>query len=293
MPSSRMIQTDNLVRPDWIRVRAPGSTAWRATDAVLQRHGVATVCREASCPNQAECWAHRSATFLIGGDTCTRGCSFCGIHKMAAPPLPADDEPERLAQAIAELGLEFVVITSVDRDDLPDEGASHWRACLDAVARTNPNVGIEVLIPDFHARPECLEQILTPGVRIFGHNLETIPRLYRRVRGGSDYARSLDVLRWAAEHGGKRVVKTSIMLGVGETDAEADVVLADAHEAGATAICIGQYLPPNPRRLPVQRYVSPEEFERWGQRATELGFTHVASGPFVRSSYRSWQWVKE
>lgn len=274
-----------LLHPEWIRVRAPTGDAVRATAAVLRRHGIVTVCREAMCPNQAECWQQGTATFMIGGDHCTRACRFCGVATAKAPPPPDPSEPARVAQAARDLGTRFAVITSVNRDDLPDQGAAHWAATLRALKAAIPGIGIEALVPDFRGDTGLLDIVLAAGPDVLSHNLETVPRLYPSIRGRARPSWSLQILRHAAATG--VVAKTGIMLGLGETVDEVLEHLAEARAAGVTVVTIGQYLRPSPRHAPVQRFVTPQEFAELGARVRALGFAHVESGPLVRSSYHA------
>lgn len=278
--------------PDWIRVRVPGGPGWARTRAIVAESGVATVCEEARCPNLAECWAHGTATFMLMGDTCTRNCGFCAVsHGRPRPLDPA--EPERLAAAVERLGLGHAVLTSVDRDDLPDLGAGHFAAAVRAVKRRVPSCAVEVLTPDFQGRREAVETVAVAPIEVYNHNLETVPRLYRRVRAGARYERSLEVLRWAADArgSGELLTKAGLMLGLGEERAEVLAVLRDLRSVGCAIVTIGQYLRPTRNHLPVERYLDPGEFAEIGAEARALGFAHVESGPLVRSSYHAWSHV--
>jgi len=269
-------------RPPWIRVRVGQSEAFQATQERLRAHGLHTVCEEAACPNMGHCWAHGRATILILGDRCTRGCRFCNVDKR--PVLPPDaDEPQRVAAAVRETGLKEVVITSVTRDDLPDGGATIWAQTVRAVREATPEILIEILVPDFGGDPEAIDTVIRTRPAIFGHNLETVPRLYSHVRPQADYARSLRVLRQASDAG--LAAKTSLMLGLGETMEEVEAVMRDARAAGCSIFYAGQYLQPTPRHEPVARYVEPAEFDALRDKAYALGFTRVASAPLIRSSY--------
>jgi lipoic acid synthetase len=276
--------------PDWIRVRVPGGEGYARTRAIVRESGVATVCEEARCPNVAECWAHGTATFMLMGETCTRNCGFCAVDH--GRPEPLDPlEPGRLAHAVARLGLQHVVVTSVDRDDLPDLGAAHFAAAARAIRANVPGCEIEVLTPDFQGRRECVETVAGSPIAVYNHNLETVPRLYKRARAGARYERSLDVLRFARAARPDLLTKAGLMLGLGEEIDEVLAVLRDLRAAGCDIVTLGQYLRPTAKHLPVERYLDPAEFAELGQRARGLGFRHVESGPLVRSSYHAWAHV--
>jgi lipoic acid synthetase len=243
-----------------------------------------TVCVEARCPNLTECWSRGTATFMVLGDRCTRRCHFCAVST-APPEPPESDEAERLAEAAAHLGLRHVVITSVARDDLPDEGAGHFAACVRAARRRVPEATIEVLVPDFHGRRECIAAVCEARPEVFNHNIETVASQQRRVRPAGRYERSLDVLRIAGELDRGIRTKSGIMVGLGETRAELVQTMRDLLSAGCRILTIGQYLRPGERHVPVVRYYPPEEFAELADAARGLGFSSVASGPFVRSSY--------
>ncbi|NLL84582.1 MAG: lipoyl synthase [Lentisphaerae bacterium] len=269
-------------KPPWIRVRLSQGGVFADTRERMRRYGLHTVCEEAACPNAGECWASGRATIMILGDQCTRGCRFCNVEKrvVAAPDL---DEPRRVAEAVRESGLREVVITSVTRDDLPDGGARLWAETVEQIREQAPGVLVEVLVPDFLGRGEDLEVVLATRPDVFGHNLETVPRLYKVARPQADYERSLAVLAQAGEAG--LIVKTSLMLGMGEELAECVEVLEDARAAGATIFFAGQYLRPSAAHLPIVRYVKPEEFAELEERAYGLGFEFAACAPLIRSSY--------
>jgi len=274
--------------PDWLIVRIPAEGPAASVDGLLRDLSLHTVCEEASCPNIWECYTHRTSTFLIMGDTCTRHCAFCGVRHASprTPVAPVDpDEPARLAEAARRLGLTHVVITSVTRDDLPDGGAGVFAACIREVRRVMPDTSVEVLVPDFRGDRAALDQVLAAAPDVFNHNVETVPRLYSKVRPQAEYRRSLDVLAAAAAAG--LTVKSGLILGLGETASEVEAVLQDLHQAGCRLVTIGQYLRPSPHQLPVARLVPPEEFAELEKKALALGFTGVASGPLVRSSYRA------
>ena len=276
--------------PDWIRVRVPGGEGYARTRAIVKDSGVATVCEEARCPNVAECWAHGTATFMLMGDTCTRNCAFCAVSH-GRPEALDPMEPYRLAQAVKKLGLQHVVVTSVDRDDLADLGAEHFAATVRAIRHTVPACEVEVLTPDFQGRKDCVETVAASPIAVYNHNLETVPRLYKRARAGAKYERSLDVLRFARATRPDLLTKAGLMLGLGEEIDEVLTVLRDLRAAGCDIITLGQYLRPTAKHLPVERYLDPSEFEDLGRQALSLGFRHVESGPLVRSSYHAWSHV--
>ena len=276
--------------PDWIRVRVPGGEGYARTRAIVKDSGVATVCEEARCPNVAECWAHGTATFMLMGDTCTRNCAFCAVSH-GRPEALDPMEPYRLAQAVKKLGLQHVVVTSVDRDDLPDLGAEHFAATVRAIRHTVPACEVEVLTPDFQGRKDCVETVAASPIAVYNHNLETVPRLYKRARAGAKYERSLDVLRFARATRPDLLTKAGLMLGLGEEIDEVLTVLRDLRTAGCDIITLGQYLRPTAKHLPVERYLDPAEFEDLGRQALAMGFRHVESGPLVRSSYHAWSHV--
>ena len=269
-------------KPPWIRVRIGQNDVFQATKERLRAHGLHTVCEEAFCPNLGRCWAHGRATLLILGDRCTRGCRFCNVDKRVVLP-PDPEEPRRAAAAVKDAGLKEVVVTSVTRDDLPDGGAGLWAQTVEAIHAAVPGILVEVLVPDFGGDAAAVETVIRSRPEVFGHNLETVPRLYPQARPQADYARSLAVLRQASDAG--LITKTSLMLGLGETFAEIGQVLRDARAAGCRIFYAGQYLQPSPRHLPVARYVTPEEFAEIRDLAYALGFGFVASEPLVRSSY--------
>jgi lipoic acid synthetase len=256
------------------------------TRQVVNTSGVATVCEEARCPNITECWSHKTATFMILGDRCTRRCHYCSVTT-ARPDPPAADEPERLAAAVVELGLRHVVITAVARDDLQDEGAGQFASCIRSVRSRMPAATIEVLPADFHARRECIATICDARPDVFNHNLETVERLTPVVRPQGRYRRSLEVLRIAKELCASMPTKSGLMVGLGETGDEIRQALADLRSVHCDVVTLGQYLQPTPQHAPVARYYPPEEFDEWADVARSLGFPGVASGPFVRSSYNA------
>lgn len=276
--------------PDWLKRPLPRGNENFFTRHLLAELKLETICESGRCPNQAECWSRRTATFMILGNVCTRPCGFCSVPR-GEPHEVEDDEPERLAEAAARLGLKHVVITSVTRDDLPDGGAEHFRRCILAVRR-RIHAAVEVLTPDFLGDLAALDRVLDVRPEVFNHNLETVPRLYRRVRGRADYQRSLDLLAYAKRRDPAIVSKTSLMLGIGETIAELFDVLADVRATGCDILTLGQYLAPTLKHIPVARFVPPAEFDELAALARRLGFVQVVAGPFVRSSYHADEMVK-
>lgn len=276
-----------LRKPNWIRAKAPTSPEVARLKAVLREHRLHTVCEEASCPNLGECFGHGTATFMIMGDICTRRCPFCDVAHGRPNALDAE-EPLNLARTIAAMKLKYVVITSVDRDDLRDGGAAHFKECIRAVRSHAPQTKIEVLVPDFRGRIDvALDIVAEAPPDVFNHNLETVPRLYKAVRPGADYAGSLALLqRFKARHPAVPT-KSGLMLGLGETFDEIEQVMRDLRAHGCDMLTLGQYLQPSRHHLPVVRYVTPDEFAALGEKATALGFANVASGPMVRSSYHA------
>jgi len=276
-----------LPKPRWIRARSPNSPAVARLKQVLRQHDLHTVCEEAACPNLGECFAHGTATFMIMGDVCTRRCPFCDVAHGRPAPLDTD-EPRHLGQTIAAMGLRYVVVTSVDRDDLRDGGAGHFVACIEAIRELSPATRVEVLVPDFRGRMDVALGILRAAPPdVFNHNLETVPRLYKQARPGADYTWSLELIRrFKAEHPAVPT-KSGLMLGLGEGLAEVEQVMADLRAHDCDMLTLGQYLQPSRHHLPVARYVPPEEFDALAERARALGFANVASGPMVRSSYHA------
>ncbi len=275
--------------PPWLKVRAPGGPGWVETRAAVKELGLHTVCEEARCPNIGECWGHRTATFMLLGDTCTRNCSFCAVSH--GRPLIVDaEEPGRVGEAVARLGLRHVVVTSVNRDDLTDGGAAHFAATAQAVKERSPDCRVEVLVPDFQGNAASVETVMASPIDIFNHNIETVPRLYKRVRPGARYERSLELLAHA-KRSGSALTKAGLMLGLGEDESELIGVFEDLRRVGCDILTLGQYLRPSPEQLPVERYLPPEEFDALRIRASALGFRHVEAGPLVRSSYHAWSHV--
>jgi lipoic acid synthetase len=277
-----------LKKPDWIRVKAGHSHArFGEVKRLLREAALHTVCEEASCPNIGECFGKGTATFMILGDLCTRRCPFCDVGH-GRPLAPDTEEPTQLARTVAAMKLSYVVITSVDRDDLRDGGARHFAECIRAVREASPATRIEILVPDFRGRLEMAVDILTATPPdVFNHNLETVPRLYRQARPGADYAHSLALLKAFKARNPDIPTKSGLMVGIGETDAEIFAVMRDLRAHDVDMLTIGQYLAPSGHHLPVRRYVHPETFARYAQQARVLGFSHAACGPMVRSSYHA------
>jgi lipoic acid synthetase len=284
----KVIPTETMPRkPDWIRVRIPASPKIAEVKQKLREHKLHTVCEEANCPNLGECFGGGTATFMIMGDICTRRCPFCDVGHGRPNPLD-ENEPKELASAIADMGLKYVVITSVDRDDLKDGGAQHFADCISESRKLSPNLELEVLVPDFRGRMDIALDILkqTPP-DVFNHNLETVPSLYKKVRPGSDYQWSLDLLKAYKEACPDVLTKSGLMLGIGEEKEEVIQVMKDMRAHDIDMITLGQYLQPSKHHLAVERFVHPDEFDELAEIAKELGFTRVASGPMVRSSYHA------
>ena len=277
--------------PHWIRARAPGGERYRFLKETLRRYDLHTVCEEARCPNVGECWNHGAATFMLMGDTCTRHCNFCAVGKGRPGELDAS-EPEHVAMVIQALRLDYAVLTSVNRDDLPDQGANHIALTIEAIHRRSPQCKIDALVPDFRGDARCLERIVNTPLTVFAHNIETVPRLYKQVRPGAIYERSLRVLQTAKAFRSDILTKSGLMLGLGETRYELLSVFADLRRHGCDILTLGQYLQPTPEQLPVLRYVAPAEFAELREAAVALGFRHVESGPLVRSSYHAWEHVR-
>lgn len=279
-----------LPKPDWLRIRAPSSLdSFQNIKHILRKHGLVTVCEEAHCPNMGECWANEStATFMVMGDTCTRACKFCQV-KTHYPGKPLDaDEPRKLAKAIAEIGLDYAVVTSVNRDDLKDQGASHFAACIREIKRQHPDCLVEVLIPDFRGDRDCVRLIVDAKPDVVAHNIETTRALTPKVRDPrARYDQSLGVLKAIKEMNPAIYTKSSIMLGLGEHEDDVVQAMKDLRAVGVSIFTLGQYLRPSDWHLPVVEYVHPNVFTRYKKRGETLGFAFVAAGPFVRSSYRA------
>ena len=274
------------VRPPWLKVRAPSGETVAKVAAVLGRHGLRTVCRDARCPNVGECWGEGTATVLILGDRCTRGCAFCNVERgVPAPPDPG--EPVRVALAAAELGWTHVVVTSVTRDDLEDGGASWFVEVVKEIRKRSPSSKAELLVPDFGGNREAIQEVVAASPDVLAHNVETVPRLYDVVRPGAVYRRSLELLGRAHVLDPRLELKSGLMVGLGETREEAIAVMEDLRAAGCRSVTIGQYLPPSRNHLPVREYLTVEAFSKLAEAAREIGFARVAAGPLVRSSYRA------
>ena len=275
-----------LPKPPWLRVKAPGSALWRETSALLAGSGLTTVCQEAACPNIGDCWEQKHATFMIMGEVCTRACGFCNVA--TGQPAPLDpSEPGRVAQATRALGLAHVVVTSVDRDDLPDGGAGHFAQTIRAIRVACPETSVEILTPDFLKKPGALETVIAAGPDVFNHNLETVPSLYVTVRPGARYFQSLRLLQQAKELYPAIFTKSGLMLGLGETRNEVMQVMDDLRVAGVDFLTLGQYLAPTRRHHAVARYAPPEEFDAWREMALAKGFAYVAASPLTRSSHHA------
>jgi lipoyl synthase len=280
----RNTQTPIERKPEWIKVRARTGPEYSALKGLVRREGLHTVCEEAGCPNIYECWEDREATFLIGGDHCTRRCDFCQID--TGKPTGYDtDEPRRVAESVATMGLRYATVTGVARDDLPDEGAWLYAETARQIHAAVSGCGVELLVPDFHSRPELLSEVFSSRPEVFAHNIETVPRIFKQIRPAFRYERSLEVLRQAREAG--LVTKSNLILGLGEERHEISQALHDLHDCGCDLVTITQYLRPTARHHPVARWVKPEEFVELGQEAKDIGFVGVLSGPLVRSSYRA------
>lgn len=273
-------------KPPWLTRRLPTAPEYEEIRTLIRKGRLHTVCQEARCPNQFECFSHRTATFLILGSGCTRNCRFCSVARGPEGP-PDPEEPVRVAEAADRMGLRYVVVTSVTRDDLPDGGAGHFAATIREIRRRIPAARVEVLIPDFQGDPDALRTVLEARPDVLNHNIETVPRLYPRVRPEAVYERSLALLDLAAGMAPDIPTKSGLMLGLGETDTEVRETLGDLRRAQCRFITIGQYLQPSGGHLPVERYVPPGEFDAWRETALAMGFTAAASGPFVRSSYHA------
>jgi len=276
--------------PEWLRMPLSRSARSHSTATALEQRSLHTICEEARCPNRNHCWSRGTATFLVMGDRCTRSCPFCSVR--GGPPVALDpEEPFRVAEASAELGLKHVVVTSVNRDDLPDQGSGHFVRCIEQIRLRIPGVKVEVLTPDFRGRNEDIDRVIDARPDVFNHNIETVPSLYVKTRPGARYQRSLDLLARVASRGEpgdqrhRMWTKSGLMLGLGETDDEIGSLLTDLYQAGVRIVTIGQYLQPDRDSLPVEEYVHPQKFEYWREIGEQIGFSMVFSGPFVRSSY--------
>lgn len=285
---TRLVEEDTLKKPEWMRFKLPAQTNHiQHIKQTLRKHRLHSVCEEAACPNLAECFHSGTATFMILGDICTRRCPFCDVAH-GRPLSPDQEEPQKLAMAIKEMNLRYVVMTSVNRDDLKDGGAAHFTKCVQQIRQFNPEIQIEILTPDFRGCEDlALDIISLNPPDVFNHNLENIPRLYPKIRPGANYQKSLDLLAKFKEKNPQITTKSGLMVGLGETDAELLQVMQDLRDHGVTMLTLGQYLQPSPHHLNVERYVSPQEFEQLKRQALAMGFVHAACGPFVRSSYHA------
>jgi lipoyl synthase len=273
-------------KPDWIRVKAPVSREYQATRDLMRQKKLNTVCEEAACPNIGECWSKKHATVMILGSTCTRACAFCNI-KTGMPDLLDPHEPEHLAEAVAQMGLNHVVITSVDRDDLPDGGAAHFARCITRIRETSPTTTIEILTPDFLRKDGAIEVVVAARPDVYNHNVETVPRLYKSIRPGARYFHSLNLLKQVKKLDPSLFTKSGLMVGLGEEKDEVLQVMDDMRSAEVDFITIGQYLKPTPNHAKVERFVTPDEFQMMGRMAKAKGFLMVASSPLTRSSYHA------
>ncbi|MGA2603780.1 MAG: lipoyl synthase [Verrucomicrobiia bacterium] len=277
--------------PGWIRQRVPGGERYAYLKSVVRELNLHTVCEEAKCPNMGECWEHGAATFMLMGDVCTRRCNFCAVAKGKPGYLDAA-EPEHVATVVSAMQLDYCVLTSVTRDDLPDQGADHVARTIEAIHQRLPSCKLEMLIPDFRGVAACVERVVKTPLTVLAHNMETVPRLYKQVRPGAVYERSLRVLEMAKEFRPDILTKSGLMLGLGETREELLEVFRDLRQHGCDILTLGQYLRPSAEQLVVTRYVAPQEFATFKDDALQLGFRHVESGPLVRSSYHAWQHVE-
>jgi lipoic acid synthetase len=284
----KVVPTETMPRkPEWLRIKVPSSPEVARIKNKLREHKLASVCEEANCPNLGECFSHGTATFMIMGEICTRRCPFCDVAH-GRPNALDENEPVELAKAVADMRLKYVVVTSVDRDDLRDGGAQHFADCIEAINERTPSTEVEVLVPDFRGRMDiALDILATRPPQVFNHNLESVPRLYKKIRPGSDYQWSLDLLKKFKERCPDVLTKSGLMVGLGETNEEILEVLRDLRAHNVDMLTLGQYLQPSLNHLPVDRFMPPEEFDELGRQAKAMGFQHVASGPLVRSSYHA------
>jgi lipoic acid synthetase len=288
--SNTVVPIDHA-RPDWLKVRLPTGPAYENLRRLMRSKELHTVCEEAHCPNMAECWGAGTATFMLLGDTCTRSCGFCAV-KSGRPGVVDADEPRRVGEAVSQMSLGHAVLTSVNRDELPDGGAEIFAEAIREIRRQSPGTTVEVLIPDFVGRPESLDAVLAARPEILNHNLETVPRLYPRVRPQARYERSLEVLRRTKERAPDLVCKSGIMVGLGETRDEVQATMGDIASQGTDILTVGQYLRPSPVHLPIERYWTPSEFDELRDAGLTMGFRHVEAGPLVRSSYHAERHVR-
>ncbi|HVH29991.1 MAG TPA: lipoyl synthase [Vicinamibacterales bacterium] len=281
-----LIDTERTPKPPWLKVRAPGSANYTRLKGLMRELRLHTVCEDAHCPNIGECWNHGTATFMILGDVCTRACSYCAVAH-GRPSAVDHDEPARVAEAVRTLNLAYVVVTSVDRDDLPDGGASIFAETIRQIRARQPESRVEVLIPDFQGHEQSLHEVLDAGPDVLNHNTETVPRLYRASRSGGRYDRTLDLFARSRRYAPAIPTKTGLMVGLGEEHDEIVSTFKDLREVGCEILTVGQYLRPSPQHAPLARYYHPDEFRELKRIALELGFVHVESGPLVRSSYHA------
>lgn len=276
--------TQHVKKPDWLKIRLGGNDQFTKTKNIVETHGLHTICTSGKCPNLGECWSRGTATFLIGGEICTRSCRFC--NTLTGKPLPLDpQEPQKVAESIHMMNLRHAVITSVDRDDLPDLGATHWVRTIQAIKEMNPETTIEVLIPDFQGHLALVDQVINAAPEIISHNMETVRRISPKIRSAAKYERSLSVLEHIAKQG--VTAKTGIMVGLGETEEEVLTLMDDVLSVGVSILTIGQYLQPSRKNIPVSEYITPERFEYYRQLGIKKGFRQVESAPLVRSSYHA------
>jgi lipoic acid synthetase len=287
-PSALSRVPDAARKPPWLRVKLPAGAKYEEIRDIVRTHKLSTVCMESHCPNIAECWGRGTATLMLMGSVCTRACKFCSGATGTPHGWLDPMEPANVADAVALMNLKYVVLTSVDRDDLPDGGAGHYAACIRAIHARTPETAVEALTPDFAGRHECVAKVLEAGLATYAQNIETVERLTHPVRDArAGYRQTLDVLKFAKSHAPETITKTSIMLGLGETDAELERTLADIRAADVDVVTMGQYMRPTHNHLPVERFVTPEQFQQYRELALGMGFLEVVSGPLVRSSYRA------
>jgi lipoyl synthase len=273
-------------KPDWLKIKLASGSSFASTRKLLNQHSLHTVCRSAMCPNLHECWSKGTATFLLLGNVCTRACRFCAVATGQHPAMPDPEEPSKIAEAVKTMKLRHAVLTSVNRDDLADGGASHWVETIRVIRAANPGVSLECLIPDFQGGEQALDSVMRERPEVLNHNIETVPSLYSKARPQASYERSLSVIG-RAKRKFRLATKSGMMVGMGEMPEEVEASLGDLRRHGCDMVTIGQYLQPTAAHLPVSRYVTPEEFERYREIALDAGFRHVQSGPFVRSSYNA------
>jgi lipoic acid synthetase len=295
VPREQQTMKERLVKPPWLKAKAPGSPEYLETREIVKSHQLNTVCEEAHCPNIGECWSHHTATFMIMGELCTRRCHFCSVKDGTTENLePLDPfEPHRVGVATKKLGLQHVVVTSVDRDDVDDFGAGHFAKTVRSIRLHSPECRIELLIPDMRGSVDAVKIIMAAGIDILNHNVETTPRLYKKVRPGAGYIRSLTILRAAKEFDPTAMTKSGIMVGLGETRDEVLRIMDDLRASNVDIMTIGQYLRPTAKQLPVREFITPEEFEDYRIQGLARGFRFVESGPLVRSSYHAWKHTSE